>query len=155
MINDNIGFAVDNDGKLFEYNGFGWSLVDNLYNGYYSSDGYTDILFNADRTGWIVGRNYNNTTQKYIHMTYYENGSEIHYTNTSYNSGYICYALAESAGVRWFVGAYGEIKWYNPNSQTIVNYTSPTTDHLSEVCFLDSGVGFAVGYSGIVLMYTN
>jgi len=138
MMNSDVGFALDVDGKLFRYNGFGWSLFDEL-----EDRTYYDTQLDESGNGWIV------SSSASAGISYLQDGTQNNYTSGTFR------AVEESDGIAWFIGDGGKIVWYNPDTQSIENYSSPTTSELLELVFLDNGVGFAVGESGIVLIYTN
>jgi len=129
------GWAVDEYGKIFYYNGYGWSLqIDAPYN-----EINTFNVFNASDI-WLGKNEYPNELVHWDGSNWLEYDTANIYDSFSFSSSSI-----------WFVGQLGEIHYWNGNElQTII---SPTSNSIYGIFMMSETDGWAVGDGGVVLRY--
>jgi len=149
------GWATDLRGKIYYYNGYGWSLQHDLAFGYMSSGGGVKSIWAENSTDIWVGTDYGQN--ELLHW----NGSEwlIISLYDDYSDGVnkIQDIVGFSSNDLWFCDGYhaqdrgGDIFHWDGNN--IIEVTSPTTNAIYDMKMMSSSSGWAVGENGVVLRY--
>ena len=138
------GWAIDAYGKIFYYNGFGWSLQQ-----LEAPRGVSNfIVFNSSDI-WTI----------YSSGIGHWNGTD--WTAFELPTDYAIYDYFRfSSNSIWFVG--GDYDYYQGSDGSIIRYwdgaellttTNPTDEILAGITMMSETDGWAVGYNGVILRY--
>jgi len=149
FVDENDGWVVDQYGKIYHYNGFGWSLsadVD-IYSSFYGNV----IEFLNSSEGWYTSCNDNYTGLYYNYAYHFDGSGWTRYVDTEYPIHKVESMHAISASNVWAVGISGVI--FNYNGERWNSITSPVSSNLNRVHMLSATDGWAVGSDGAILRY--
>jgi len=145
FIDSSNGWLVDEDGKLYHYNGIGWSLYVDLSVTWESDDqnwGYGILsFFNNSSGGWFFYQADNFSIWDIFH---FDGNTWNEYSEEPFKSDnrYIYDISGISESNVWAVGLWGCI--YNYNGSKWKSVTSPVTSHLYGIYMLSMSDGWAV-----------
>lgn len=150
MLSSTEGWAVEEDGSIYRYNGIGWSINNQApgFSGY--SYWAQSIMPFGESDIWVGGYAYENYHYKYL---FHWNGStwDVLLDDDDEVSSFIKGIDGLSSTDIWFVGGYGVILHWDGNQ--IQSATSPTTNALYDVKMISENDGWAVGEGGVILRY--
>ena len=153
FVNDNEGWVISNDGKVFIWNGIGWGKGTDAPTYGYSGDQclYSDLEVINSSEIWAMGRITDFRLQKF-------NGNSWQSILTQNNEqiyGYSIQIVNSSLG--WIVGGFSQIgsasAIYRYDGTYWTEVSSPTNSVLYKVFMLNANSGWAVGYGGVILRY--
>jgi len=147
------GWAVDYFGKIFYYNGFGWSLQHDIDKSFW----YAIAAFSSSDI-WIAGfaSNFSGDSQYPHTIGYHWDGiewkSNLKTSEREVVSGTVFAAISANSSTDIWFGTYGgNLVHWNGNSMQIAN--SPTTGGIRDIHMMSETDGWAVGGDGVILRY--
>ncbi len=154
MLSSTEGWAVEDDGSIYRYNGIGWS-INNQAPGFSSSSYWAQSIMPFGENDIWVGGYSRHPDSNISTWLYHWNGSiwESMWDYNDDSGDYISGIDGVSSTDIWFVGSGGVILHWDGNQ--IQSATSPTTNYLYDVQMISENDGWAVGSGGVVLRYSN
>jgi len=153
FVDSSNGWLVDEDGKLYHYNGIGWSFYVDLSVTWESDDqnwGYGILSFYNNSSGWFF---YQDNYRPIWDIFHFDGNSWNEYSEEPFKSDsrYIYDIFNISESDVWAVGNKGCIYHYDGSKWKSVS--SPITSHLYGLYMLSNSDGWAVGANGVMLRY--
>jgi|GEM_PF-2953014 len=149
FIDNSNGWICDGYGKIYHYDGIGWSLFVDLELSW-ENGGNGHISFYNSTDGWFFYQDAGRSLHDIFHFdgnTWTEIDNEPFLSDKkNVNSIYEI-----SASNIFAVGSWGYIYHYDGSEWKSIN--SPVTSHLYGVYMLSNSDGWAVGKDGVILRY--
>ncbi len=148
FISPDEGYLLDSWGKVFKYNGIGWSFqIDLVVTGQYAHWEKSDLNLIQNNDGWLC----NNYYYYDDYLYHFDGVNWTQYQNSTYPAGGIFTLDMVSSNDVWGAGARGRIYHYNGSQWEAVS--SPTSKDIYKIKMIDSTDGWAVGEDGVILRY--
>jgi photosystem II stability/assembly factor-like uncharacterized protein len=148
FIDENDGWVVDENGKMFHYNGIGWAVHSDLESHPQYSNG--ELYFLNSSEGWYTNCYYLTSTS-YNYVYHYDGSSWTRYLDDDYYIRKVNRIQEISASNVWAVGYDGLI--FNFDGERWNFIVSPTTANIYGIFMISSSDGWAVGSNGVILRY--
>ena len=146
FVSDQNGYAIDERGKVFHWNGFGWSLFSEAV-----LSNAAGILAFSSSDIWLLGRRFDpDKSATGVIWTYEEESwvPKVFWSNTFYSIDGV------TPTDIWFGGSLGEIDHFGENGFEL-DLASATAERIRGIHMIDRDNGWAVGDNGVILMFTG
>jgi photosystem II stability/assembly factor-like uncharacterized protein len=155
FIDEDNGFALTAKGQVYHWNGITWSIHTTMGDMPGANEYYKDIVVWEDGTIY-VSRSHSwtnsDTGERYSYIYRYT-GSQWEAIQTPGN-GHTDFIIFES-GIGWSVGGSGQILFTGNGGDNWQLVNSPTNVNIYSMDWIDESNGWAIGYGGVVLRYSE